>query len=184
MSTRVNVLAGSGLLSTLLVLASVVMLAPANVDAATIKVRTCEGGKITLREAERNMFVKHNKTRIANGAPRLCLSPELQRASRKHAQDMIRRDYFSHSTQGSGDTFADRIRAEGYRFSSASENIAYGTKRQGWAGSIFNGWMDSSGHRQNILNDTYQQVGIGLDSGNYNGRSNTHIWVANFGTPR
>lgn len=184
MTVRLAVLTASIVLSLLLVLSSAMMFSPTNAEAATTKVRTCEGGKITLREAERNMLVKHNKTRIANGAPRLCISPELQRAARKHAQDMIRRDYFSHTTKGSGETFADRIRTEGYRYSNAAENISYGTKRRGWAGPIFNGWMDSSGHRENILNDNYRQVGIGLDSGNYNGHSNTHMWVADFGTPR
>lgn len=183
MTTRITVLLGSVALSLLVALSGVVLLAPADVDAAPTSVRTCGGGSIDLKSAEKNMLDRHNRARAARGMPELCIDPKLQQAARKHARDMLRRDYFSHTTKGSGDSFADRIRAEGYDFRYAAENIAYGTRSRGWSRNIFNNWMDSSGHRRNILDDNYREVGIALKRGWYQGSKNTHMWVADFGTP-
>jgi uncharacterized protein YkwD len=68
----------------------------------------------------------------------------------------------------------DRIQNAGYLFSSAGENVAYGF---GDAAAVMSGWMNSEGHRQNILNPNYKEIGIGYAQG-ADGRP---YWTQDFG---
>ena len=96
---------------------------------------------------------------------------------------MIRRDYFSHRTKGSGENFGKRIRQEDYDFHYAAENINYGPRRHGYPRKIFRYWRTSPAHNRNMFNDKYRQVGIGMVAGEFRGTRNTRVWVADFGTP-
>jgi uncharacterized protein YkwD len=106
-----------------------------------------------------------NRKRIARGMPRLRINPRLSRAARRHTRDMVRRRYFDH-TSPRGVDMVDRIRSTGYLsgpFSwSVAENIAWGSSRRGSPISIVRAWMHSSGHRHNILNPAYRELGIGV----------------------
>lgn len=179
----IGILVSSILLSALVAFSGIALF-PATTEAAAAQVRTCDGGEMTIRHAEKSMLIYHNRERAKRNKPELCIAPELQRAARLHAKDMIERDYFSHNTKGTGETFADRIEKQGYEYRRAAENIAYGTGREGSTTNTFQGWMDSSGHRSNLLNGHLREVGIGLYAGDYKGSPNARMWVADFGTPR
>ena len=114
-----------------------------------------------------------NAERAANGCPPLRLDPLLNQAADGHSEDMAARGYFSHSDpEGRGP--GDRINAIGYPHRSWGENIAAG---YGSAQAAVNGWMNSSGHRANILNCAFDEIGIGYaEAGRY--------WTQLFATRR
>lgn len=155
---------------------------PKKAEAAnTVAVKGCTGTNVTLKTTEKRMLDLHNKARTDRGLPRLCVHPALQKAARAHSADMINRDFFSH-TNPSGQTFTARIKSAGYNYRTAGENIAGGSGSLGTPDSIFKAWMNSSGHRTNILNRGFREVGIGAASGNYRGTDGYTMWTANFGT--
>jgi uncharacterized protein YkwD len=80
-----------------------------------------------------------------------------------HADDMVRRDYFSH-TNPEGQGPFDRLRAAGVTYTAAAENIAYGYPT---AAAVLQGWLNSDGHRRNLENCEYTHHGIGLNSGKW-----------------
>jgi uncharacterized protein YkwD len=98
-----------------------------------------------------------NAERAAQGLPALTKQSQLTSAARIHSQDMACNNFFSHTSPTTGSPF-DRIAAQGYSFSSAAENIAAG---YGSASATVDAWMNSSGHRANILNSNYTQIGLG-----------------------
>ena len=154
---------------------------PEAAQAAGTTVTGCTGTRITLDANEKAMLAKHNNVRANKGLKKLCVHPALQRAAEKHSQDMIERDYFSHESKD-GSTFLQRIKREGYNYRYAGENITYGSGSLGGPDSRFKAWMNSSGHRSNILNKNFREVGIGAVNGNFNGTSNVTMWTADFGT--
>ncbi|GAA2618289.1 hypothetical protein GCM10010399_56680 [Dactylosporangium fulvum] len=116
-----------------------------------------------------------NNERAKAGCKPLAANTKLATAARKHSADMAARDYFSHDTP-EGVDFATRISNEGYRWSGAAENIAKGQRTPE---EVMKAWMNSSGHRANILNCNLKDLGVGLA---YQGK--TAIWTQDFGTPR
>ncbi len=152
---------------------------PPPAQAAGGKVARCGGGKIFLRAPERRLFELHNRARARRGLPRLCVHPALKRAAEAHSRDMIRRDYFSHDTKGKNESACERIRRFGYRYRYCGENIGYNRTPQ----RMFNAWMRSSGHRANILNRKYREVGVGAYRGRYNGYKTT-MYTVDFGRRR
>ena len=130
------------------------------------------GGKIFLDADELRTFALHNDARRDRKLRAFCVHPDLQQAARKHTRDMIRRSYFSHITRGTNDGPYDRIRRHGYRY--CAENIGYNCT----PGRMFNAWMNSSGHRSNILNGKYREIGIGAAE---KGPINT-MFTVDFGT--
>ena len=122
-----------------------------------------------------------NEQRQQNGCGPLAFNQLLQNAAQKHAVDMAVQDYFSH-TGKNGSTPDQRITAEGYAFSGWAENIAAG---QQTPQAVVTSWMNSPGHRANILNCALTELGVGYyflanDTGNENWN---HYWVQVFGTP-
>jgi len=98
-----------------------------------------------------------NAERAANGCGPLRLDPLLNRAADGHSEDMAARDYFDHSDpEGRGPGV--RIDAVGYPHRGWGENIAAG---YGSAEAVVTGWMNSPGHRANILNCAFDEIGIG-----------------------
>lgn len=105
-----------------------------------------------------------NEIRQSNGLQPLTANWELSRVARYKSQDMKDKGYFSHTSPTYGSPY-QMIRAFGLSFRTAGENIAkgYSTPR-----AVVNGWMNSSGHRANILNASYTQIGVGyVAQGNY-----------------
>ena len=105
-----------------------------------------------------------NEIRQQNGLNPLTENWELSRVARYKSQDMLDNRYFSHTSPTYGSPF-QMIKAFGLSYRTAGENIA-----KGYAApqAVVNGWMNSSGHRANILNVSYTQIGIGyVAQGNY-----------------
>lgn len=105
-----------------------------------------------------------NEVRRENGLKALTANWELSRVARYKSQDMLNKGYFSHTSPTYGTPF-QMIKAFGLSFRTAGENIARGYPTPQ---AMVNGWMNSSGHRANILNASYTQIGVGyVAQGNY-----------------
>lgn len=98
-----------------------------------------------------------NEQREKNGLNRLQADWELSRVARFKSQDMKDNKYFSHTSPTYGTPF-EMIKNFGISYKSAGENIAKG---QATPQAVVNAWMNSSGHRANILNSTYTKIGVG-----------------------
>ena len=117
-----------------------------------------------------------------HGKPRLADDSELDRSAVRKSDDILRCDTFSHYACGRDFTYwMQRVGYIPARCWRAGENIAWGTGEMGSPRSIFNAWLHSSGHRENILGD-YGQIGIGLKIGGLDGRPNAHVWTQHFGS--
>jgi uncharacterized YkwD family protein len=118
-----------------------------------------------------------NQERANEGLPALSNQSQLTSAARTHSDDMACNNFFSHTSPTTGSPF-DRITAAGYSYSAAGENIAAG---YGSPSALVDGWMNSSGHRANILSTNFTQIGVGYaywsdsDYGAY--------WTAVFASP-
>ena len=177
MTKFLTVLLGS-MFAAGIALAGVSALDPPAAEAAGGYVGKCGGGRILLNADERQSFILHNQQRNRHNLRPFCVDADLQRVARAHSKDMIRRNYFSHTTKGTNRDACDRIENAGYRYRYCGENIAYGSGAKGSPGSIMNAWMKSSGHRSNILNGKYREIGIGT----YRGAGDKTMYTADFGT--
>jgi len=105
-----------------------------------------------------------NQVRAENGLKALSVNWELSRVARYKSEDMSSSRYFSHTSPTYGTPF-QMMRSFGLSYRSAGENIAYGQRTPA---AVMDAWMNSSGHRANILNASYTQIGVGYcASGNY-----------------
>lgn len=113
-----------------------------------------------------------NQQRSARGLQVLKSDSRLARLAQLKAEDMAKKGYFSHTSPTYGSAF-DMMKAAGYSYRTAGENIAKGQKT---AETVMRGWMNSSGHRANILSTGYKKIGVGyaLDA------SGTPHWVQIF----
>jgi uncharacterized protein YkwD len=102
-----------------------------------------------------------NAERVANGIGPLEHDDVLRLVARAHSQDMVERDFFDHVNPDGEDPF-DRLGGAAYFYLAAAENIAW---NQGYDNAdviAVDGWMNSDGHRANILNDRYTHGGLGV----------------------
>jgi uncharacterized protein YkwD len=103
-----------------------------------------------------------NAERRRRGLPPLRPNTALRRAARRHAEDMLERDYFAHDSPDGTDPH-ERIRSAGYRGARLTgENLAKGEREAGAPSSIVDGWMHSRGHRQNILRRGFDEIGVAI----------------------
>ena len=151
-----------------LALTGAALLVPAGAQAqgcANANVRPAAGNLDEVRDA---VLCLHNRERARRGLPSLRENAKLRTAAARHSDRMVDGRYFNHVSPG-GSTMMDRIRATGYLSSvrawSVGENIAWGTGRLATAEQITEGWMRSAGHRANILNGRFREIGIGVKLG-------------------
>ena len=105
-----------------------------------------------------------NEIRVKNGLNKLTMNWELSRVARYKSQDMHDNKYFSHTSPVYGSPFT-MIKNFGISYRTAGENIAMGYRTPQ---AVVDGWMNSSGHRANILNSSFTQIGVGyVKDGNY-----------------
>ena len=126
-----------------------------------------EDAAVTQYEQEVIRLV--NEIRAQNGLSALTYNWELSRVARYKSQDMVDNRYFSHTSPTDGTPF-QMIRSFGLSYRSAGENIAYGQRTPQ---AVVNAWMNSSGHRANILSSSYTQIGVGYVA-------NGHYWTQMF----
>jgi len=126
-----------------------------------------------------------NQERTSRGLKPLKANRRLGKAARAHARDMNLRGYFSHDSQGGG-SFADRIRKAGYVparvFPSLGEDLAWGSGTLGTPREIVAGWMNSPGHRANILDPTFREGGMGVAFGDPGAGADGTTYALDFGS--
>jgi uncharacterized YkwD family protein/spore coat assembly protein SafA len=111
----------------------------------------------SLKSIETEVVKLINAERTKRGLSALTTNWELARVARYKSQDMINKNYFSHTSPTYGSPFK-MMEQFGLKFSAAAENIAYGQKTPR---EVVAGWMNSPGHRANILSASYTQTGVG-----------------------
>lgn len=114
-----------------------------------------------------------NQERAKAGVPALKLSDKLNSIANTKAKDMADKGYFAHESPTYGSPF-DMLKDFGVSFSYAGENIAAGQKT---AEEVMDSWMNSSGHRQNILNKNYTQLGVGFTHGGQYGTEWVQLFI-------
>ncbi|MEU0041278.1 sigma-70 family RNA polymerase sigma factor [Streptomyces sp. NPDC006333] len=102
-----------------------------------------------------------NKERAAAGCGALTEDAQLEKAAQAHSDDMAARNFFEHTNPDGADP-GQRITAAGYRWSTYGENIAQG---QQTPQAVMESWMNSPGHRANILNCSFKNIGVGVHKG-------------------
>jgi uncharacterized protein YkwD len=126
-----------------------------------------------------------NRQRHLHGRRALKANRRLARAARRHARDMVERNYFSHTTP-TGIDFVDRIMRQDYvnpgQGWTLGENLAWGSYQLATPKSIVRSWMNSPGHRANILNPRFREIGIGVEVGAPEaGTSHAATYATSFG---
>ena len=118
----------------------------------------------TVLQYESEVIRLVNEIRVQNGLKALTTNWELSRVARYKSEDMVKNRYFSHNSPTYGTPF-QMMRSFGLSYRTAGENIAYGQRTPA---AVVDAWMNSSGHRANILNASYTQIGVGYcANGNY-----------------
>jgi len=135
-------------------------------------------GNAPFEAQERAMLCLVNHARVTRGLPPLKATLSLIEAADRKSRDILRCDEFSHEACDREFTFW--MTRFGYRGCSAGENIAWGSGGLGTPRSIFQAWMHSPGHRENILGP-YEETGIGLQTGKLEGYGGAHVWTQEFG---
>ena len=123
------------------------------------------------------MLALTNQERAKAGCGALRMNSSLTKAAEAHASDMVDEHFFAHDSLDGRSPF-DRMKAAGFKGGAMAENIAVGYSS---AAAVVTGWMNSPGHRQNILNCTYTMIGIGYDSGQVKPEWGNGSWVQDFG---
>jgi uncharacterized protein YkwD len=147
-------------------------------------VQPAEGNLAAIRDA---VLCLHNEIRARHDLPLLRENLRLRRAAAGHSEDMIARHYFEHTAPG-GLTMVDRILRARYARSDQGwafgENLAWGTGRLGTPRGVMQAWMESPGHRANVLRRSYRELGIGVVTGIPSGGDSGATYTADFGVRR
>jgi uncharacterized protein YkwD len=147
---------------------ALVLALPAGASAAA-----CKGGG--LHPTARNMPAVRaatlcllNRQRARHGLPKLRQHRVLRKVAARYSRQMVRQGFFAHVSP-SGSTMVGRIRRTSYlkgvRAWSVGENLAWGAGRSATPARIVRAWMRSPGHRRNILDGSYREIGIGIVRG-------------------
>lgn len=126
----------------------------------------------TMNSDETEVFNLINKQRASNGLSALKVNNEVQRVARIKAQDMVNNNYFSHTSPTYGSPF-DMLKSFKISYNTAGENIAGNSSNSG----AVNAWMNSSGHKANILNSSFNYTGIGVVSSPKYGKVYVQMFV-------
>lgn len=136
-------------------------------------------------QVEQSVLCLVNAERTRRGLPRLRENDRLEQAADQHSRDMVSRDFFAHDTPA-GSSPSDRIKSAGYlrgaRGWSVGENIAYGTGHFATPQSIVKSWMNSAGHKRNILHRGFSEIGVGVALGAPGEADRGATYTTTFGT--
>ena len=131
-----------------------------------------------LETVRRQLLDRVNEARRRHRLGPLHLNGALNSAAQTYAETMMREGFYGHVSP-QGDTVLDRVEASGYEPQLTGENLASGPQTTTQA---MDGWMASKGHRENILDPRYRDVGFGVSVLESNGNLST-LWVQCFGRP-
>ena len=121
-----------------------------------------------------------NAQRYKEGIPLLASNVQLSEVARRKMIDLFARQYFAHESP-TGDSVSDLAHDAGYEYIVVGENLALGDF--GSSKAVVDAWMNSPGHKKNILSKSYSEIGIAVGRSTYKGR-NTWIAVQSFGFPK
>lgn len=131
------------------------------------------GGTTTsLSSDEQEVFNLINQQRANNGLADLKIDNEVQRVARIKAQDMVTNNYFSHTSPTYGSPF-DMLKSFKISYKTAGENIAGNSSNS----AAVNAWMNSPGHKANILNSSFNYTGIGVVTGSKYGKIYVQMFI-------
>lgn len=121
-----------------------------------------------------------NEIRTTNNSPPLISNSKLEQAAESHAAYMLQYNILSHSGRN-GSSFAERIKEQGYLFSTAAENIAFGATT---SQEVVKLWMNSPPHKANIVNPAFTEIGVGVAPIlNQSSKFNERYWSTSFAAP-
>jgi uncharacterized protein YkwD len=138
-------------------------------------------GTSGLRDPDRvraEMLARVNAARKKVGVPPLRSNGKLDLAAQRHAEDMLARNYFAHESP-EDKTVRERASAAGYDWQRIGENIAEG---QFSVDEVMETWLNSPGHRKNVLAPHFQEMGVGLALGQTGRGGHRIVWAQAFGT--
>jgi len=127
------------------------------------------GSTYSLKAYEQQVVNLTNQERAKHGLAPLQVDLALSKVAREKSLDMARNNYFSHNSPTYGSPF-DMMKAFGIQYRTAGENIAKGQRTPE---EVVNAWMNSEGHRANILNPNFTHIGVGFSE-------NGNIWTQQF----
>ena len=141
-------------------------------SSTTNNTTTPSGNTTGMNSDEQEVFNLINQQRANNGLPALKMDSEVQRVARIKAQDMVNNNYFSHTSPTYGSPF-DMLKSFKVSYRTAGENIAGNSSNSG----AVNAWMNSPGHRANILNSSFNYTGIGVVTGSKYGKIYVQMFI-------
>lgn len=127
-----------------------------------------------VKSVENEVLTLVNQERAKIGLKPLEMDWELQRVARTKSQDMVAKNYFSHTSPTYGSPF-DMMKQFGISFRTAGENIATGQRTPK---EVMESWMNSQGHRENILKPDFTHIGVGFYRGGSYGTMWTQMFIA------
>jgi uncharacterized protein YkwD len=128
----------------------------------------------TQSQVEQSLIDAVNDVRVAHDLRPLRVDAALVEAARSHSTTLLRENVFAHGALG------ERIAACGARGPAFGENLAWGTGRYASARHIVESWMQSPGHRANLLRPGWNRIGIGARSGRFLGHAGATVVTADF----
>ena len=132
--------------------------------------------EVAIAPEEQEMLDLVNEERMRESLAPVTWCPALARSATAHSQDMAAENYFEHQSLDGREVW-DRAKAEGYDYQTVGENIAVGQRD---VAEVMQGWMDSPGHRENIMKPDYTHLGSGVATGDFKGQQSIY-WTQNFG---
>lgn len=142
-----------------------------NQDKTPDKIETIENTPTNASSMETEVLRLVNIERQKQGLSPLKLSSELSKVAKMKSQDMADKNYFDHTSPTYGSPF-DMMKQFGIKYTTAGENIAKGYNS---AEAVMNGWMNSPGHKANILSSNFGTLGVG-----YVNQGGTTYWTQMF----
>lgn len=190
MKARANHILRRSLVAPLLVALGLALIASAALSASRAAAIDCDHldahpSSTSLDTIERTTRCLVNKRRLKRDLHKLDRSGKLDDAARRHSRDMEGHNYFSHTSRN-GASLIDRIRRTGYLSGSNSwlvgENIGWGSGSRSTPRSMVKAWMNSSGHKANILKPGFRDIGVGIARGApRGGSSDAATYTTDFG---
>ena len=184
MSERLNSSRIAALAAALLIVALALAFSASPAAAADCKGGSVPGYELTGKRAGKATLCLINKERSSRGLDRLEMSGDARKAALAHSTVMVRKRCFSHTCPGEGDLLK-RLSQADYLPCNCSwgvaENIAYGFGNESSPRAMVDAWMGSPPHRVNILNRSYEHIGVGVRHGSPTGGSQAATYTTDFG---